>query len=230
MKQYQHIFFDLDHTLWDFDKNCSETLIELYERFEFQTHGFTAIELIEKYKEINYRMWDDYNRGKITKEEIRSTRFQLTFKELGADESLVPENLNEEFLKICPAKGHVFPYTHETLDYLSSKYTLHIITNGFKETQAIKISTSRLDTYFSTVVLAESCGYSKPDQLIFEYALKQSGANKTNSIMIGDDLYTDMYGARNAGLDQIFFNPTKQIHSEIVTHEISCISELAKLL
>lgn len=229
MSIYKHLFFDLDHTLWDFNKNCSETLEELFVHFQFASLGFLPSELIEKYTLVNYRMWDEYNKGLITKQEIRNRRFELTFAELGVDKSFVPSNINEEFLKICPAKGHVFPYTYEVLDYLVKNYNLHIITNGFTETQAIKMSTSKLDNYFSNVILSETLGFAKPDKKIFDHAVNLSGGKSSECIMIGDDLYTDIFGARNAGIDQVFFNPNKQKHEEQVTHEIECLSELKKI-
>jgi putative hydrolase of the HAD superfamily len=230
MAAYQHIFFDLDHTLWDFEKNCAETLTELYVNFQMAPLGFTAFDLIEKYKMINERMWYDYNRGKIGKEAIRATRFRLTFEELGVDSRLVPEGINEEFLRLCPAKGNVMPFAHETLQYLAKNYQLHIITNGFKETQHIKISTSNLAGYFSEVILAEHCGYSKPDRKIFDYALEKVKSTSTDCIMIGDDLFTDVLGAKNAGLDHVYYNPKQEKHSDEVTYEIKCLSELTTIL
>lgn len=230
MKNYKHIFFDLDHTLWDFETNCAQTLEELFEHYQFSKLGFTANDLIEKYNVVNYRMWYDFNRGKINKEEIRKTRFQQTFIELSIDPNLVPDTINEKFLQICPAKGNVMPYTHEVLEYLSKKYTLHIITNGFKETQSVKISTSNLSNYFQEIVNAEICGFAKPDKKIFDYALTKAKAINHNSLMIGDDLFTDVGGARNAGIDQVYYNPKDASHEEQVTYEIKCLSELYKLL
>jgi putative hydrolase of the HAD superfamily len=230
MKNYRHIFFDLDHTLWDFETNCAQTLEELYELYQFSNLGFTANDLVEKYNVVNYRMWYDYNRGKINKEEIRKTRFQQTFEELSVNPGLVPDSINDKFLQICPAKGNVMPYTHEVLDYLSNKYTLHIITNGFKETQSIKINTSHLSKYFQEIVNAEICGFAKPNKQIFDFALNKANAHDHESLMIGDDLYTDIGGARNAGLDQVYYNPKVASHNEEVTYEIKCLSELYNLL
>ena len=230
MSSYKHLFFDLDHTLWDFDANCSETLQELHGVYGLEKYQIRLEDFIEKYKLINNRMWYDYNRGKISKEEIRDTRFELTFEELGVERSLTPPTLNKDFINICPTKANLFPFAHEVLSYLGQKYTLHIITNGFRETQDVKITTTKLDMYFQEIINSELCGYLKPDKRIFEYAILKNKAHARDCLMIGDDLYTDVHGARNAGLDQVFFNPKELEHEEEVTYEIKCLSELKKIL
>jgi putative hydrolase of the HAD superfamily len=230
MKTYKHIFFDLDHTLWDFDKNCDETLEELFDIFKLNKLKIELPDLIEKYKLINNKMWVDYNRGEIKKHEIRNTRFELTFEALNLSKADVPEKLNEEFLRICPAKGNLLPFAHEVLTYLKEKYSLHIITNGFKETQHIKIHTSGLEKYFVATINSEACGYLKPNKKIFEYALQKVNSNGKHCIMIGDDLYTDISGAKNAGIDHVYFNRKEQKHNEDIMHEIKCLSELKNIL
>jgi putative hydrolase of the HAD superfamily len=231
MAEYKHIFFDLDHTLWDFNTNCRLTLDELYDKHEFSKLGFSKDGLYSVYKDINDQMWQGYHKGIITKEEIRSKRFELTFSQLGHSKSKIPNDLDNEFLTLCPAKGQVFPFTHESLDYLINKgYIMHIITNGFKETQHLKISTSGLSDYFTHVIESDVCGFMKPDKRIFDHALDLSNASARESIMIGDDLHADIVGARNAGLDQVFINRHDFRHSEIVTHEIDCLSKLREIL
>jgi putative hydrolase of the HAD superfamily len=231
MALYKHILFDLDHTLWDFDKNCSETLHELYISYDLaRFKKFQIDDFIEKYKTINTGLWKQYNSGKITKDEIRGNRFGLTFIELGLKEADVPERINEDFLRICPTKSNLLPYVHEVLSYLKEKYTLHILTNGFFESQHIKINASKIENYFNEIVNSETCGFLKPDKKIFDYALNKIQALPKECIMVGDDLEADVIGARNAGLDHVYFNPKKEIHSEKVTHEISCLSELLTIL
>jgi putative hydrolase of the HAD superfamily len=227
---YKHIFFDLDHTLWDFEKNCAKTLQELFVSYELDQHKIEVENFIEKYTLVNNRMWHEYNRGSITKEDIRNSRFELTFKELGLEKVSVPTSMNEDFLNTCPTKGILFPHVHEVLTYLNDKYSLHIITNGFKETQHIKISTSNLDKYFTEIINSELCGYLKPDKRVFDYAVNKVNAACTDCIMIGDNMYTDILGAKNAGLDQIFFNPNEIEHKEEITHEIKSLNELMNIL
>lgn len=234
MSRYRHLFFDLDHTLWDFEKNSSETLTELYGMFDLARFSFSPEELIEKYRSVNYLMWEDYNRGKLSKEAIRSLRFERTFEALGLEKGLVPPGINEEFLRICPAKGNVMPFVHEVLDYLSGKYVLHIITNGFNDTQSIKIRTSGLEKYFLEVINSERCGYSKPQKEIFEFAVATAGAVCNECLMVGDDLYTDIFGGKNAGMDTVYYNPrplpVKEKPETEATYEIGCLRELKQIL
>jgi putative hydrolase of the HAD superfamily len=230
MKHYRHIFFDLDQTLWDFDKSCSETLTELYHHFDLKKVGVDLNLLIQTYKEVNNRLWEGFNQGKINKEEIRHKRFENTFEEMGLNRNDVPENINDEFIKICPAKGNVIPHAHEVLQYLNKNYSLHIITNGFKETQHIKIKSSNLDQYFKVVINAEICGFKKPDKAIFEHAMEKTNGKCDECIMIGDDLITDIQGAKNTGMDHVYFNHLKKEHNEKVMHEITCLSQLKNFL
>ena len=230
-KLYQHIFFDLDHTLWDFNTNCRLTLDELFDNYNFSKLGFSKEKFFTQYKEINDQMWHGYHKGQITKEEIRSKRFEYTFEKLGAKKEHIPSTLENEFLALCPTKAQVFPYTFETLNYLiQKKYILHIITNGFKETQQIKLATSNLSDYFTFVIESDICGFMKPDKRIFDHALLLSGASAKESLMIGDDLGADIIGAKEAGIDQVFINRHDVKHTEIITHEIDCLKKLQGIL
>lgn len=230
MSNYQHIFFDLDHTLWDFDKNCAETLVEMYERHQLQHLGFDAETFHKEYRKVNDQMWLDYHHKRITKDDIRQHRFRLTFEGLGITAGKAPKGLDEEFLSICPTKSNLHPYSKEILEYLSPRYPLHIITNGFKETQAIKMKSSGIDIYFREVINSETIGYLKPDKRIFDHAINVTGGSHGTSIMIGDDLYADVLGARNAGLSEVFYNPHKKEHSETILHEIHTLEELKRIL
>jgi putative hydrolase of the HAD superfamily len=231
MNQYNHIFFDLDHTLWDFNTNCRLTLDELYAKYEFHTLGFSSELFFTTYKKINDELWALYHKGLSTKEEIRTKRFAYTFEKLNVKNFTIPDSLDEEFLALCPAKGQVFPYTFDILDYLATKnLQLHIITNGFRETQHIKLSTSGLSSYFTHVIESDVCGFMKPDKRIFDYALSAAGASTNESIMIGDDLYADVLGAKNCGIAQIYVNRNNASHTEEIMHEIDCLSGLKNIL
>ena len=230
-KQYQHLFFDLDHTLWDFEKNAEETIHHLYDRYALHQFGkFTSTDFYKKYSYINHRMWRQYHEGRITQQELRVNRFAQTLTKLGLAPEQVPAGLHEDFTAICPTKTAVFPFTYETLAYLKSKYVLHIITNGFKDVQAIKMNSSNLAPYFSEIITSECVGCTKPDKRIFEHALERAGVQAKDCLMIGDSLEADILGAQNAGIDQVFFNPEKKRHSSRVTYEISCLSQLRTIL
>lgn len=230
-KQYRHLFFDLDHTLWDFDSNARETLLELYDTYKLKEIGLPdAQHFIAHYTENNHRLWAQYHRGEISKETLRQTRFRKTFVELGLSPELVPEQFEDDYVNICPTKKNLFPGTLETLNYLKERYALHIITNGFYESSMLKMNTTGLTAYFQTINCSEIIGSNKPDPKIFEHALTAAGARKEESLMIGDSLEADIAGARAFGLDCIYFNPLNRTHDYPALREIREITELIDLL
>ena len=231
MKTYRHIFFDLDDTLWDFKRNSSEALHELYHKFNLKEAGITTPEFfIAKYQERNIMMWEQYRLGAIDKETLRNKRFELTFWDMGVDAALVPRQMPEYYLSVLASKHYLYPYAMEILTYLNEKYLLHIITNGFSEVQHIKLNSSRIDRFFQQLIISDEIGIKKPDIRIFQHALEKAGAKAEESIMIGDGLDIDIAGARNAGIDQVFFNPENLEHDHDVTYEIKSLSELRNIL
>lgn len=231
MKSYQHIFFDLDRTLWDFEKNSEATLNEIFENFQLYKKGVAnASQFIAIYKEINHRMWEDYRKGIIRKDQLRGGRFLETLKHFKAEDRELSERIGDYYVEESPKKTALFEGTVDVLEYLHSKYILHIITNGFEEVQHIKLHHSGLAKYFNVVVTSEQAGCKKPDQEIFDYALRMAGTVTHDALMIGDDLEIDILGAKNAGIDQIYFNPNKITHDFELTAEISDLPALKKLL
>ncbi len=230
-KKYTHLFFDLDHTLWDFDSNARETLVELYHHYKLAEIGLHNPDVfIDTYTKNNHLLWAQYHTGKITKEQLRETRFKQTFLQLGVAPELLPHQFEEDYVTLCPTKKNLFPRTIEVLDYLSAKYTLHIITNGFHESSILKMYGSGLKPYFATVTCSELVGSNKPDPHIFETALAEANAQKQESIMIGDSLEADIAGAIAFGIDCIYFNPAKNEHKYPVTNEIYELYTLTNLL
>lgn len=230
-RNYKHLFFDLDHTLWDFDTNAKETLLELYDAYRLQEIGIPAAPVfIDQYTRNNHVLWAQYHRGEISKEELRATRFRKTFLDLGLSPELLPLQFEEDYVNLCPTKKNLFPDTLEVLDYLAPKYTLHIITNGFYESSMLKLNNTGLTPYFASITCSEVLGYNKPDTLIFEHALQTAGALKEESMMIGDSLEADITGAIRFGMDCIYFNPYKQKHTFKVTYEIEALASLKELL
>lgn len=231
MKSYKHIFFDLDNTIWDFDRNSREALVEIYHKHNLLDLGISDVDhFINKYKERNEMMWEQYRLGTIDKPTLRNKRFALTFWDMGLDAETAPTQMADDYIAISPRKTNLFPHAHEVLTYLSSKYTLHIITNGFEEAQIIKMEESKLNPYFEEVIISEQTGYRKPDSRIFDYAMKKTGAKNEDAIMIGDGLEVDILGAANVGWDTVYFNPDKKEHNESVTHEIISLIELMQIL
>lgn len=229
--KYQHIFFDLDHTIWDFDKNAEETLYELYEIYRLNEIGLPSAALfIETYTRNNHQLWAEYHTGKITKTELRETRFKRTFIELGVHPDILPLAFEDDYVKLCPTKTNLFPHAHETLQYLQNKYMLHLISNGFKEASTLKIGNTNIGRYFDQVIISEIVGINKPDPAIFKHALDIAGAEKQESIMIGDSLEADVYGALNFGMDAIYFNPFNAPKPDDVPLQVTHLKELTLLL
>lgn len=226
----KHIFFDLDHTIWDFDRNARETLQELYVHHRLEQLGLeSADEFIDVYTENNHRLWAAYHIGKITKETLRSERFHTTFVQLGVHPEKVPLQFEADYVRISPTKTNLFMGSEKVLRYLQNKYTLHIISNGFKETTLTKMDRSGLNPYFSNVIISEDVGVNKPDKAIFEFALNKAKALKQESIMIGDSIEADIRGAQGYGIQAIFFNPLHKETPEDVKWQINHLEELLLL-
>lgn len=227
---YKHIFFDLDHTLWDYEKNSNEALEELFLKYQLNTMGISSSDEFNLcFEKVNSSLWNDYNKSKISRDGIREQRFLRILDHFEITDNDLSEKLSTEYLMLCPTKPHLMPFTLEVLDYLKENYQLHILTNGFNDVQKLKLEKSRLHSYFSTVVTSDSAGYKKPMTSIFKFAIDKAGARKKDSIMIGDNLQTDILGARNFGMDTIYFNPKKAKHKSSVTHEIDCLSQLKSI-
>jgi len=226
----RHIFFDLDHTIWDFDKNAEETLHELYQIYSLNSLGISCpYTFIETYTRNNHLLWAEYHLGKITKEHLRTTRFSTTFIELGLTPENIPSDFEDDYVRRCPTKTNLFPGAHETLIYLKQKYKLHLISNGFKESTELKIEVTGLGKYFENIVISEVIGINKPDKAIFEFALNAANAKKEESIMIGDSIEADIRGAMKFGMDAIYFNPMGKEKPNDVKKQIRCLDELIEL-
>lgn len=231
MKKYHHLLFDLDHTLWDYDANAKETIVDLYDKHELGALGFFSAEkLTDEFFATNQYLWKEYNAGRISKYYIRNQRFGIVFSNLGMPEKYFPRDFDKDYVYSCPQKTNTIPYAFEVLDILKTKYPLHIITNGFNDVQALKLEQSGLKGYFEEIVTSESCGAKKPSKQIFDYTLKRISASQEDCLMIGDNLQADILGAKNAAIDQVYFNPEKIGHTESITHEIICLRELIPIL
>ncbi|MFN8250568.1 MAG: YjjG family noncanonical pyrimidine nucleotidase [Ferruginibacter sp.] len=208
MKQYQHIFFDLDHTLWDFDANAKDTLTDLYKQFDLDNRVAAPFDdFYRKYLYHNEILWDKYHNGQITADELKWKRMWRTLLDFKIGDEPLARQLSAGFLELLPTKKNLFPYTFEILDYLQQKnYGLHLITNGFEKTQWSKLNYSGLAKYFTHVITSEGSNSLKPQKEIFDFAMNKAGTSTKESIMIGDNLEADIQGAMNAGMDTIFVN------------------------
>ena len=227
----EHIFFDLDHTLWDFETNSELTLKEMFQKFELQDLLQTTFDVfLKKYKQINDKLWADYRENKVTKNELRVQRFYQTLVYFNYSSPLVAEQMADYYVNHSPYKTALFPGAIEVLNYLNNKYHLHIISNGFREVQYIKLKNSKIVHFFKEIVLSEDVGVNKPNPEIFHYLLKRLKAKPGQTVMIGDNIEADIKGAAAVGITQILFNPKKIRHNFKPTYEISALSDLKKLL
>lgn len=228
---YQHLFFDLDRTLWDFDRNASLMLDELFHAHELASLGIGSAKLFsETYRRVNDEMWDLYRRGEIDETTLRTTRFERALRELGIDDVQLGSRLGAHYLRDSPRMPHLLPGAHSVLTTLSKTFELHIITNGFEEVQHIKLEHSSLKSYFGEIVTSQAAGAKKPDPEIFRHALCRAGADARTSLMIGDDVEVDVLGAKSVGMDGVYFNPNAEPNDHDVTYEIRDLSELVGLL
>jgi putative hydrolase of the HAD superfamily len=230
--KYKHIFFDLDHTLWDFDANARATLEQLHIDLRLVDKGVHDFELFHKnYLEHNEKLWAKYRNGHIKQEELRLKRMWLTLLDFKIADEALARQLSELFLQLLPTRTIIFPDTIEVLTYLRDKgYQLHLITNGFEEVQHSKLKYSGMAGFFKEVVTSQGSNSLKPQKEIFEYALEKAGANVENSLMIGDSLEVDIAGAKGVGMDQVHVNYNHAEQDFEPTYTITSLKELEGIL
>ncbi|PHQ29458.1 YjjG family noncanonical pyrimidine nucleotidase [Leeuwenhoekiella nanhaiensis] len=200
----KHVFFDLDHTLWDFDRNSELAFQAIFEKNRID---LPVSQFLEVYKPINFEYWKYYREARVTKEQLRYGRLKKSFDALSIqiDDFLI-NRLSVDYIDFLPRHNHLFDGTLELLEELEARYDLHIITNGFEEVQHLKLKNSKIDRYFKTVTSSEAVGVKKPDPKIFMHALKVADARVEESVMVGDTYEADILGAQNIGMQTIFFN------------------------
>ncbi|MEP3837987.1 MAG: YjjG family noncanonical pyrimidine nucleotidase [Algibacter sp.] len=223
LKGITDVFFDLDHTLWDFDKNSALTFDKI---FKINNISVNIKDFLKHYEPINLNYWKLYREEKIQKEVLRYGRLHDTFKAVGfnANTELI-DKLSVDYITHLSGFNHLFENTFEILDYLSVNYTLHIITNGFDEVQYKKMSYSKITHYFKTITNSEIAGVKKPNPKIFNYALNLANTNASKSVMIGDSYEADILGAKNIGMDVVFFD----VNNLEVDNNIKQIDNLIQL-
>lgn len=229
---YKTIFLDLDDTLVDTYKNSSEAIKDIYNEYKIDRYIPNESDFIQKYQSINYHLWELYEDGRINKEELKKERFYQTLKDyMDIDKDSALE-INNRFMAIVSSKSNVIDGAIDTLKYLKSKYNLNILSNGFIEVQDLKMTKANINQYFDHIILSEHIGKNKPHPDLFTYALQKAKADKDTSIMIGDNIKTDILGAKNSGIDQVWYNPKKLNNTTNIlpTYEIDKLSDLRKIL
>ncbi len=229
-KTYKHLFFDLDHTLWDFDKNSEVSLRILYDEYDLKSRGIDDFDaLFKAYNFHNDKLWERYRNGYIKRDELRWKRMWLMLLDHKIADTALAHELSIAYLEILPTQTVLVPHAKELLEYCKDKYEMNLITNGFDTTQRLKLQYSGIARYFNHLVTSEKSNSMKPHKDIFDYAIKAAGADIETSIMIGDAIDVDILGAINVGMDTVYYNPHKKPHERKPTYEITHLEELMKI-
>ena len=232
MTKYQHIFFDLDNTLWDFDRSSILAFDKIFEIFNLINYNIpNAKDFHKTYFDHNNRLWDLYRKGEIDKEFLKTERFRLPLKDYGIVDEKLATDLGESYTDYAARLVALVPNTMEILTYLKEKnYKIHLITNGFLEVQSIKMKASGLDMMIDSSFVSELVGIKKPDHRIFHHAINEVGGTIENSVMIGDDLSVDIIPAKEIGMTHIYFNRKKISHNEKLDYEIYDLIEICDII
>lgn len=230
MGRYKHLFFDLDNTLWDFRANARQAFHTIFTDLDLFGQIPDFDRFMEVYEQCNELLWVEYRRGKVKKDALRVERMVMTFLKMGIDDRELATRVGEIYVHTAPKMTNLFVGVTETLADLAKRYKLYLLTNGFFEIQVQKVGNSGLSPYFTKLFMAEMVGFQKPDRRFFEYAIKSVHAHKSESLMIGDDPEADIRGAKQFGIDQVFFNPDGRTCPVTPTYEITTIRELLGIL
>ena len=231
MVRYESIFIDLDDTIWDFRTNSKVALHKVYDIHNLSQFYNTFEEYYSVYSEKNTELWNMYHHGRISKEDLMNERFRYPLQRLGVHDNGLAKTLDKDYLSILSTQKNVVPGTWELLDYLSNKYSLAILSNGFEEVQYKKMRSSGIDHYFQEVILSDKVGVNKPHPDIFKYALNKMDTKPDRALMIGDNYDADILGAAKCGIAQIYYNPLKkEITESKPTHQVESLVEIINIL
>lgn len=228
---YKNLFFDLDDTLWAFSLNARDTYEEMYQKYRYDRFFDSFEHYYSLYQNHNLELWAEYADGKVTKDELNRQRYLYPLEAVGAGDSVLAKAYEKDSLSVIPTKGRLMPHVHEVLEYLSPKYNLYILSNGFKELQVHKMRSSGIDKYFKKVVLSDDIGILKPWPEIFHFALSATQSQLNESLMIGDSWENDIVGAAGVGMHQVFYNLSGRVDLPFTpTYQIADLKELLDLL
>lgn len=231
LMKYKNLFFDLDDTLWAFSLNARDTFEEMYQKYEYNRffHGF--LHFYELYQQRNTELWKEYADGKVSKDDLNRQRFLYPLEAVGAGDADLAERFSNDFFSLIPTKRKLMPHAREALAYLSSKYHLYILSNGFRELQSHKMRSAGIDSYFEKVILSDDIGILKPWPEIFYFALSATQSELRESLMIGDSWDNDIVGAKGVGMHQVFYNVSERGDLSFQpTYEIDNLQTLLCLL
>lgn len=230
--KYSTIFFDLDDTILDTQQNSKDAISEIYTDYKYDNYFPTFDDFYTRYQSVNLHLWDLYEQNLIGKDHLMSERFSKTlegYTDITKEQSL---DINQDFMGRVSSRKNIINGAKEILDYLQPRYNMYVLSNGFQEVQDKKIHNAGVGHYFKKVILSDQVGKNKPHPIIFDYALQQAGVSKGDCIMIGDNINTDIIGAKNSGMDQVWFNPKKVADSNGISpsYTIESLDELRCIL
>lgn len=231
MSKYKNVFIDLDDTLYDFKGASMESFKETYDLLEYNRFFRSFQQYIELYTPRNLQLWEQYGRGEITKSELNHIRYSYPLEAVGIHDEELAARFCQEALSRIPTKNKLIPGCKELLDYLYPKYNLYILSNGFQELQEHKMQTTGIRDYFKALILSDHIGINKPRRELFEHALSSTGSTVSDSIMVGDMFETDIVGAANVGMDQIFFNSSGNENLPFApTYQVTSLKDIIGIL
>lgn len=229
--QYKNLFFDLDDTLWAFSLNARDTFEEMYLKYRYGRFFDSFQHFYALYQRRNVELWEEYGNGQVTKEELNRQRFLYPLQVVGADDAALAKSFSDDFFAVIPTKSRLMPHAREVLEYLSPKYNLYILSNGFQELQCHKMRSSGIDGFFKKVVLSDDIGVLKPWPEIFHFALSATQSELRDSLMIGDSWENDITGAKRVGMHQAFYNAAGKMDLPFEpTYQLSDLKELMQIL
>lgn len=231
MQRYKNLFIDLDDTIYDFSGASRESFRETYDLLHYERYFDSFEHYLSLYEPYNLELWRIYGEGKITKEELNRRRYSHPLECVGVNDQQLADTFCREALGRIPTKGPLMPGALELLEYLRPKYNMYILSNGFKELQSRKMRTAGIDGYFDALILSEDIGINKPNRELYEYALAKTGSKLNESLMIGDMFDTDIVGAANIGMEQMYYNPKeKKGHAFSPTYEVTHLLQIKEIL
>lgn len=229
--QYKNLFFDLDDTLWAFSQNARDTFEEMYQKYGYDRFFQSFQHFYTLYQRRNVELWEEYGNGQVTKEELNRQRFLYPLEAVGAGDATLAKNFSDDFFSVIPTKSKLMPHAREVLEYLSTRYNLYILSNGFQELQCHKMRSAGIDRYFKKVVLSDDIGVLKPWPEIFHFALSTTQSELRDSLMIGDSWENDITGARGVGMHQAFYDVIGKTELPFLpTYHIRDLKELMQIL
>lgn len=231
MQRYKNLFIDLDDTIYDFSGASRESFRETYDLLHYERYFDSFEHYLSLYEPYNLELWRIYGEGKITKEELNRRRYSHPLECVGVNDQQLADTFCREALGRIPTKGPLMPGALELLEYLRPKYNMYILSNGFKELQSRKMRTAGIDSYFDALILSEDIGINKPNRELYEYALVRTGSKLNESLMIGDMFDTDIVGAANIGMEQMYYNQKeKKGHAFSPTYEVTHLLQIKEIL